>query len=312
MEIPTEEASWALALAVSLRHRLLTVLLAIESMIGFAVQWLWTAKVPLPGLIGVPALIYAAIHFPAYLVSYVDALEVLGQGLASLETFIRLLPRMLHELLLTERLVDSPFLLWAGRFWMGFFRGLWAFWVQGRSARQNGRRGGGGGGGGDDAAGDDAGAGISRSRSSAYRQPYAESVSDLGSDSDAGNSSDDGSDRGAHEPLMQRDPSPERAGQGPHTITQELHFWVAYYQGAALVLTLITAILAVIYFFCNFLVSLDSWCGTSVLCGGPNGAGDYACLRYNDAVVREAISASKAPLKYRFFYDGTRIQFPRT
>ncbi|KAI1361775.1 hypothetical protein F5Y08DRAFT_355801 [Xylaria arbuscula] len=305
MEIPTEEASsWALALALFLRHRLLTVLLAIESTIGFALQWLWTAKVPLPGLIGVPALIYAAIHFPAYLVSYVDALEILGQGLASLETFIRLLPRMLHEILLTERLVDSPFLLWAARFWMGFFRGVWAFWVRGRSAGRNGRRVGGGD--------DGAGAGNSRARINGYQQPYAESVSDLGSDSDAGNSSDDGSDRGAHEPLMQRDPSPERAGQGPHTITQELHFWVAYYQGAALVLVLICAILAVVYFFCNFLVSLDSWCGTSVLCGGPNGSGDYACLRYNDAVVREAITASKAPLKYRFFYDGTRIQFPRT
>ncbi|KAI3335188.1 hypothetical protein F4824DRAFT_501150 [Ustulina deusta] len=106
------------------------------------------------------------------------------------------------------------------------------------------------------------------------------------------------------------DPAQTRTGREAHSLAAELGFWAACVRRTAPVFVGGGAVLLAVYVLCQFVVAADSPCGTSFVCGGPDGGGMYRCLWYAEAAIREASEVASRPLRYRFFQDGTRLLFP--
>ncbi|KAK5624931.1 hypothetical protein RRF57_000648 [Xylaria bambusicola] len=227
------------------------LLRALKSFLGWAWHWFLTAKVPLPGLIGVPALLWTLVHHDWLLSGFIGGVDVFADFLVGFVARLRILHSVLREIF--SRRIISMLLFRCGL-------GLRAF----------GER---------------------------YIGQGAPQVELDGED-------DDGGHGGAGRPVRRGPLIETREGETPHTIGQELSFWWAYIHRITLVLFFSAAVLVSVYMLCKYTG------GTSFVCGGPKGRGDYTCLRFDDEAIREVSRIGKKPMNYRFFSDGTRMQFP--
>ncbi|KAI0520810.1 hypothetical protein F5B22DRAFT_644555 [Xylaria bambusicola] len=274
------------------------VLRALKSCLSYAFYWLFTVKIPVPGVIGVPALLWALAkqEYLRYeflelldgfvngaqvfasrdrlLCEFIGGVQVLGDWMGGLVALMRVLHLVLRDVWLTEELVDSPFLLWAVRFWRGFFRGLGAFGA--RYIREYMSRVG-------------------------LDDDEEEDCSGSGSESDTNTDTDTDTDTGTGTKLGSDD---GYQGETPRPIGHELSFWPVYTLRTILVLFLSAAALVSAYVLCKYLV-------TALFIGGGGCRRRGICLQFYDIAILEASRVGKKPIDYRFFDDGTRMQFPK-
>ncbi|KAI1291478.1 hypothetical protein F5Y03DRAFT_32199 [Xylaria venustula] len=246
-----------------------------KSVPASAWSWFLTAKVPLPGLLGVPALYYVLTNHE----QLTAAAGMAGTFMTQLAVFLISIPIALVQFVFIRCCVPIPLL----RFVRGFLRGLdtalGRFW---RDVYLVDRGYGEGHWGLVEADGDDAG-------------------------------SDDGYVLVGQRDWegMERDEN-RRTGAYPNTITNELTSWAPYISQTTWALFWTALLLLLLYIACNYLFDPNGYCGTSALCGGSGGQGEYTCLSTDEVIrlARERAPATR-PWRYRVLVDGTRKMFPR-
>ncbi|KAI0415463.1 hypothetical protein F5X98DRAFT_388821 [Xylaria grammica] len=263
--------------------------------------WFLTAKVPLPALVGPPAVVLAVVlavdWSPSILHAVLQGAEAAAQFTTQLGLFIAHLPAttvaVATEIFFTTRLLDSPLPLWLADFARGFARGL------GRSLLVF-----------SDDLEDWPGNGNAEPQGDGAHTPVGTPPTSPGSAGQSVDGSDGGSDGGGDGDgfLRYEGPDHDRTGATATPIFDELGAWGPFARHALGIISLSGFALLIVFVVCH-LVDGDGD-GYSEVCGGPNGEGEYACLWNNDDAIREAAAVGLKPLKYRFFYDGTRMQFP--
>ncbi|KAI1422267.1 hypothetical protein F5Y12DRAFT_717500 [Xylaria sp. FL1777] len=249
-----------------------------KSIPGHLWTWFFTAQVPLSGLIGVPALYLALVNSRKVVITAGKA----GHFMTQLAAFLLLLPANAYELFFTDSVLDPPFPFWFSSFWRGFLRGVANFFD--RSLEE-----------------------LDTDEATLYA--FAEVIESLLPQWVLDRIEDDESDDGVRPPFQGVAVTrSQRTGRTPNSFAGELFLWIPYVRRTIPVLFSAGVAVLLTYVICR-LVDDDGVCGTSTICGGPNGKGEYQCLWNNDA-LGEASALGKKPLRYRFFHDGTRMQFP--
>ncbi|KAI0970536.1 hypothetical protein F4678DRAFT_479941 [Xylaria arbuscula] len=238
--------------------------------------WFLEAKVPLPIVVNLPTLYLLLVNYEQLIATAGTA----GTFLAHLGAFLISTPFVLFNFVFVRWRVPISLIRFARGFYRGLDMALGRFWRDVLAADWG----------------------------------FGHVHGDRGVVEDDGG--DDGSDDGyvlvdeRDWEGMRRDEN-RRTGANPNTVTDELTTWGPYIGQTKWALLCTGIVLLLLYLACNYFFDSNGWCGTSGLCGGPDGNGEYTCLS-NDEVVRLARHGARAtrPWRYRVFVDGSRRMFP--
>ncbi|TGJ81182.1 hypothetical protein E0Z10_g7587 [Xylaria hypoxylon] len=234
-------------------------------------RWFLAAKVPLPVLVGVPAAILVAINSKLIFNVFVRYTEMSADLMMKLSLFLMFLP--FTALLVIRDLFFGIHVLDSPiPLWiLDFLRG--------------------------------------------FRTGLGRCLAVFSRDLDDDDDDDDDDDAAEAAPPArgQYYPAPnDRTRRTPRSLSQEIDSWEPSVERVLPVLAFCVFVLFLLFVVCKLcsFFDEDGWCATSDVCGGPNASGEFSCLWYNENVIRKASLIAKKPLRYRFFYNGTRIQLP--
>ncbi|KAI0538467.1 hypothetical protein GGR58DRAFT_501131 [Xylaria digitata] len=242
-------------------------------------NWFLEAKVPLPLIVGPPT----GVFLFSVVVQHGETLKHFGEQLSLFLVYLPLTAvEVTRELFFGHNHLDSPTPLWITDFIRGLRRGL------GRSLG---------------VFTDDLFGLQDRPRPRPGGQPPVAQPQFVGTEEEGNR------ERNAEDAALS-----DRTGRTPMSLFGEIESWGRFLRIGLRIVAVCSLGMLLVYFSCKF-VDDDSAYGTSTFCGSPYGQGDYDYLWDNEdvtreAVIREASAIGKKPLNYRFFHDGTRMQFP--
>ncbi|KAI0549233.1 hypothetical protein F4679DRAFT_277303 [Xylaria curta] len=279
--------------------------------------WLWAQNIPAP--IVLLLMINLAVFMQTRSVG--NFVHFWRQVILFIARVLWRTPIVIFDLLLHNRLVDSPFVHWTLRFWFGFtiglFKGLYELFT-GRRWSQPPRR--------------NAGPPGSPPPSPpppltpprTVRGMWAQMEWERRVTVALENARDYQRRRRAYEArVAEREriererqrregpppETPDRTGREPQMLRGEVRRWWPRVRIALAVLAVVSVVLGFVYYCQSFEPGDECGWFSEALCGG-GGVGELEDLMFDDRLIRQTVVAGQGPPRFRYLNDGTRVSLP--